>query len=430
MHKQSIILSKCARVALETPLDASYWFGYYYQSPISADGRWLLAHRAEFDGRPVTAADNVEVGCFDLRDGAWLLLGITRAFNWQQGAMLQWLGPDYKSRVIYNDQEDGHFVARIVDVTSGSRRTVPHAVYAVHPLGRTALGVRYERHYFVRAYHYEGIRDERWNVPIHPEDGITTIDLDTGTDNLLLRTSEIADFDPISKMNGKQHWLEHIIWNSRGTRFGFLHRYGTNEEYATRVFTSDANGTRLFCLPEHTENSYTHMSWRDEKTFVIYFTKQKPMAKIYALMINSQNSLKRMVVHAYRAIKGIVPTDFVDRRRVESGYALVRDREGKESLFSKGLLRMDGHPSWTNDGRYMLTDTYADDAGYRNLLLFNAMTDQLNSVGYFFSPFNSCSYRCDLHPRFSHDERQIIIDTAHSGRRQMLLLILDWQLFM
>jgi len=423
----SFHLASWVQVAFATPPDHSHFFGYYDKPPLSASGRQLLAHRVGFEGRNVEASDQAKVGYFNLEDGSWSQLGVTKAFNWQQGAMLQWLGPDFQSKVIYNDQEGDRFVARVIDINSGARRTVPHAVYAVHPSGQSALGVRFERHYFCRAYHYEGVRDDRWNVPIHPEDGILAVDLEAGAGRLLLRTADMACLDPTSAMTDVPHWLDHLMWNPSGTRFGFLHRFGSQTSYATRVLTSDDDGTRLFCLPGHTEWSYTHMAWRDDSTFVNFAEKTKPMAAVYASMVGSPNPLKAAVVRACRAVKRILPRNFVDRRRAESGYALAHDREGMQKRLSTGLLRMDGHPSWTRDGRYMLTDTYADEVGYRHLLLYDAAADRVHSVGRFFSPFNACSYRCDLHPRFSRDESRIVIDTAHSGRHQMLVLEIAWE---
>ena len=90
----TIQVAPWARVMFSTPADHSHFFGYYHESPLSADGCYLLAHRVTFDGREVDAADRAEVGLFDLRDGSWRTLGSTAAFNWQQGSMLQWLGPD------------------------------------------------------------------------------------------------------------------------------------------------------------------------------------------------------------------------------------------------------------------------------------------------------------------------------------------------
>jgi hypothetical protein len=420
------ILARWARVAFATPLDASHWFGYYSQPPLSADGHWLLAHRADFDGRQIKAEDQVEIGCFDLRNGSWRMLGTTRAFNWQQGAMLQWLGPGYNSKVIFNDQEGDQFVARIVDVATGERRTVPSAIYAVHPSGRRALGVRFERHYFCRAYHYEGICDKRWEVPIHPDDGILDIDLETGTTRLLVRTAAIAAIESVPNMAETPHWLEHLLWNPSGTRFGFLHRFGSNENYMTRVFTADPDGKDLFYLSDYASRTYTHMGWRTDQAFVIFVSKSKPLGQAYSALVQSTNPFKVLPVHIYRGVKRFLPRRVTEGLHRESGYALVRDGEGAQDLISTGLLWGDGHPSWTRDGRFMLTDTYADDAGFRHLLLYDAERDHVHSVGKFYSPHNSCSYRCDLHPRFSRDGQYVVIDTAHMGQHQIMVLQLDW----
>ena len=423
----TMVLPPWAAVAFSTPRERSHFYGYYYHSPLSADGHHLLAHRVGFDGRKVEASDHADVGYFDLRDGSWHVLGTTKAFNWQQGATLQWLGPDFQSRIIYNDQEDDRFVSHIIEVSSRVQRTVPHAVYEVHPSGRTALGVQFKRHYFCRAYHYEGIRDDRWNVPLHPEDGISAIDLDAGTARLLLRTADIACLDTTPAMAGVPHWLEHLLWNPSGTRFGFLHRFGSLQTYGTRVFTADAHGGTIFRLLGHEDYSFSHMGWRDDSRFVNFGVKTKPLTQAYSAMVGSSNSLKKALVAGWRAAKWLLPRDFTDRRRAAGGYALVRDRHGVEKWLSTGWLRRDGHPSWTKDGRFMLTDTYADETGYRHLLLYDTESARLHSVGRFFSPFNACSYRCDLHPRFSRDERRIIIDTAHTGRHQMMVLDVDWK---
>ena len=41
---------------------------------------------------------------FDLQDGAWVkVIAKTYAWNVQQSCMLQWLGPDFKEEILYND---------------------------------------------------------------------------------------------------------------------------------------------------------------------------------------------------------------------------------------------------------------------------------------------------------------------------------------
>src|SRR6187455_3178083 len=68
-----------------------HWFGYYDKFQFSPDNRFVLANEVEFEHRSPKADDVIRVGMVDLQDGdKWIELGATRAWNWQQGCMLQW----------------------------------------------------------------------------------------------------------------------------------------------------------------------------------------------------------------------------------------------------------------------------------------------------------------------------------------------------
>lgn len=393
------------------------------------DGTRLLAHRVTFDGRPITAADATEVGFFDLPAGTWHSIGISKAFNWQQGALLQWLGPHPRSLVIYNDRIEDKFVARIVQIDQANRRDLPQAIYSVHPSGKYALTVRFERHYFCRAYHYEGIADQRWNVPIHDEDGIIKVDLESGAATLIVRTVDIAKLHPPQTPPGTKHWLEHILWNPSGSRFAFLHRFGTDSEFHTRVCTSDANGTNIQIVIDTADAEYSHMAWRDEVTFVVFRKRVRPVGKIYSQMSRSKRPLLSAIIGAYHKLRRKAPLLSLTRSAVETGYALFEDGKSSFSWLAPSLLTTDGHPGWSRDGRFMITDTYNDTAGFRHLLLFDSVQNKTHWLGSFYSPYNDSSFRCDLHPRFGSSERYVVIDSAHSGRRQIMVLEIDWNHF-
>jgi hypothetical protein len=65
--------------------------------------------------------------------------------------MLQWLGPDFGTEAVFNDAEGGRFVSQVVGVDGRARRNLPWPVYAVHPSGRTAVSLQFERSYWFRA---------------------------------------------------------------------------------------------------------------------------------------------------------------------------------------------------------------------------------------------------------------------------------------
>ncbi|MGW8180485.1 MAG: hypothetical protein ACWGQW_17260, partial [bacterium] len=82
-----------------------HWFGYYDKLQFDPHNRYVLGMRVGFEGRSPRAEDSIEVGMVDLQDDdRWIRLGDTRAWNWQQGCMLQWI-PGSQTEVVWNDRE-------------------------------------------------------------------------------------------------------------------------------------------------------------------------------------------------------------------------------------------------------------------------------------------------------------------------------------
>ena len=406
-------------------MNATSFFGYFDKSPFNTDGTRLLAHRMSFDGRSLTSDDIAEIGFYNISCGKWNSLGKTRAINWQQGAMLQWLGPDFNSRVIYNDRRNGEFVSVLLDVCSRESTILPHPIYSVHPSGRSALGVVFERHYFCRAYHYEGISATDWDRPIHPLDGIRHIDLDTGKSKLIVRTEDISAINPYAESTSANNWLEHVTWNPSGTRFAFMHRSGQGEEFSSRLFTANPDGSEVFHF-SHCEQS-THLAWRTNNEFTVWARKSSPLRRTYEQNVRRRPYWFTPVAGAYRfAKKHFLPSATI--RRIQGGsYLSCHDSSSLVEIIGQGKLTEDGHPSWTQNGRYMLTDTYPDAESYRHLLLYDRDKKILHHVGKFHSINNNTGYRCDLHPRLSRDDKYAIIDSSHWGCRQIVVLELNWE---
>ena len=134
-------------------------------------------------------------------------------------------------------------------------------------------------------------------------------------------------------------------------------------------------------------------------------------------------TLGKIIRKIYRsAIYPLLPQKVHEEIAVKSCYEEYIDHQGKKKRYNHKLMFNDGHPSFSHDGRYMLSDTYALEDQYRYLYLYDLKKDSVKEIGKFFSPFNNCGYRSDLHPRFSPDEKKIVIDSAHNGRHGMLLI--------
>ncbi len=395
------------------------FFGYYGLSPINKSGTKMLSHQIDFKGRENREGDKASIGYWDFESKSFTKIAETEAFNLQQGAMLQWLAPDYESKFIYNDIRDGKFVSVIYNIENSKEEVFSHTIYAVHPSGKFALGSNNERLYFCRpGYRYFGVVNDKWNVPIHEEDGIFKIDLVTKEVGLLISLKDMVGKDSRKGMESGDNFLEIYIWNPSGTRFAFLHRWAVGQgEHVTRLYTANADGTNLYMFPD--TGFYSHMGWLNDEVFTIWAVKQSVSSKAVNL-VGSTGILRSIVIPVYNLIKKFFFKNIDKVVLPECGFLNMQDKSEIVDVVGKGLLNEDGHNTWTRDGRYMLTDTYADNESFRHLFLFDSKKNEVRKLGRFYSPYNSCGHRCDLHPRFDHTENLVIIDSAHdNGKRQM-----------
>src|SRR5262249_37988065 len=122
-----------------------HWFGYYDKLQFDPTGRYVLGMEVDFEHRSPKPDDVIKVGMVDLQNkDQWIELGESRAWNWQQGCMLQWL-PNSKTEVLWNDRQGDRFVCHILDVQTKKKRTLPEPIYALSPDARWAISCDFRR---------------------------------------------------------------------------------------------------------------------------------------------------------------------------------------------------------------------------------------------------------------------------------------------
>ncbi len=104
-------------------------------------------------------------------------------------------------------------------------------------------------------------------------------------------------------------------------------------------------------------------------------------------------------------------------------YHLYHDATGKVDIIGPDILTENGHMTYSRDGRWILSDTYPDaTTNERILFLFDTHSQTRHDIGSFFTPPDLGKHnRCDLHPRWSHDNKRVCIDSVHEGTRQLYL---------
>ncbi len=363
-----------------------HWFGYYDKLQFDPTGRYALGMEVDFEHRSPCAQDTIRVGMVDLQDNdRWTELGVSRAWNWQQGCMLQWL-PRSKDEVIWNDRESGVFVAHVLNVKTGRRRTIPAPIYTLSPDGAWAVAPDFRRLNDCRpGYGYAGIPDPNGHV-LAPEDaGVWRIDLRTGKQKLLLSFADALKVpNPHGDWSGAKHWFNHLLIAPDGQRFIFLHRWRGKKEgqsFATRMFTADRESRNLYVVDPFGRTS--HFIWRDAHHILAWAWHPSRGDKFY----------------------------------------LYEDRTERVEVIGAEVMTRNGHCTYLPGNRWILNDAYPDKQRNQPLYLYEVATGRVVQLGRFHSPAEYAGeWRCDLHPRSSPDGTKICIDSPHQGGRQMYLV--------
>jgi len=375
-----------------------HWFGYYDKLEFDPSGRYVLSNEVSFEGRSPTDKDVIKVGMVDLEDNdRWIELGESNAWGWQQGCMLQFV-PGSETDIIWNDREGDQFVSHILNIKTKERRTLPFPIYALSPDGKHAVTTNFERiNNLRRGYGYAGIPDPNADK-IAPDDaGIYLCDLETGEKKLIISLAEMMDMplpntgDPKFEEYGEQmHWFNHLLFNTDGTRFIFLHRWKTPSDrsvggFGTLMYTSDLEGKDLR-LVDH--SGYTsHFIWRDPE-HIMAWTR--------------------------------LPT-------TGDGFYLFKDEEGGNPVLEgEGIMTVNGHNTYLNiEGTdWILNDTYPDKDRVQHVYLYHVPTRERIPIGDFYlDPKYKGEWRVDTHPRSSRDGTKVVIDCPNGDQGRQLVLM-------
>ena len=366
-----------------------HWFGYYDKLQFDPTSRYVLGMEVDFEHRSPRSNDVIKVGMVDLlNNDQWIELGESRAWCWQQGCMLQWL-PGSTTKVLWNDRQDGRFVCHVLDVMTNERRTIPNAVYAVSPNGKSAVSLDFGRVNDVRpGSGYAGLED-LYAGDLAPQDtGVFHVDLLSGESKLIIPIADIVRMGAIPYAElGIKHYFNHLLFSPDGSRFIALHRWRyPNGKRLTRLITANPDGSDIrFVIP----NGYaSHFIWRDPQHIL------------------SQS--RKWLGHD------------------EWSNYLFEDKEGGTvEHVGLGVIDFRGHLSYLPGNEWILNDTYPQGPErFQTPHLYHVNSNRRIDLGYFHLPkVYTGEWRVDTHPRFSPDSQWVCIDAPHGNEGRQLQLI-------
>ena len=433
-----IILSKYVSLIFSTPNNSGNWFGYYNYSPLNQEGDKLLCNKAIVDAVIIKKGMKIEIGYYNLPSGEWHHIGYSDSFNWPQGCMLQWL-PTHKNKVIYNTSKNNHNISIIHDISTKDNKNINWSIYGITPDGNKSIALDMERSHWCRAYHYESVANEELNVRVAENDGVFEIDLKNNTKKRIISIQEIINIDKEPYFDHAKHWIEHIMISPSGKRFCFLHRFTVKElsDYETRLFVANIDGSNLQLINGWRNFYWSHFAWNGDDEFTIYTYKHN--RKNYSNCANNVNakSIKNISAkHFIRQIFNYIPVNIKKKiifliKGQTSYYQYYSFKDNKFKLEENIKIKefaIDGHPSFTNDGRYMITDTYPDNKQYQHLIIYDRYTKKAITIAKLYAGLHKKPGSCDLHPKLCKNNTHLTVDTAFDKKHHMLVFKLNWEL--
>ncbi|MBI5693429.1 MAG: hypothetical protein HZC55_25420 [Verrucomicrobia bacterium] len=367
--------------------DQHVFFAYYDVPAADPAAKLHLAHRVPFRDRLPTAADEAELGTLALDGrGEFRPFARTRAWNFQQGAMLQWLG-DGSGRVFYNEvRPDGKDYRGVLhDLRTGVRSFTDRALANLSRDGRWGIGIDFDRmHDFRPGYGYALRDDPRAGVKHPADDGVWICDLRSGQSRLMVSLAALQErVRALSPLFQEKVLINHITFNPSASRLVLLLRNFPPAEprpkgqpaWRTAVFTIGRDGSdpRLLIPP----GMASHYHWRDDTT-ILFWSDGPQGAQLY--------EIKDLPTPQFTALD--IP-----------------------------FFKRDGHCSYSRDGRWILYDSYPDAKRMQTLWVYDLANRRGHEVGKFFSPVVPViDIRCDLHPRWLPDGR-VSFDSTHEPFR-------------
>ena len=397
------------------------FFGFYGKSPWNINERFFVYLEVDFIDRHPTDKDFARIILIDFEKNSKIELAKTKAWNWQQGCMIQWI-PGSSNKIIFNDAENGKLISRIIDVQTKKEVKIPFPIYDIHPSGKYALSVSFEKLNYVRkGYGYEGGKTDEFAKNISEKEGVYLINLVTKKRKLILPLEKLYNYKTLPSMDSGRHWIDQPVFSPDGKRFCVLHRWELKGGlFHTRFFTAGVEEDKLHCFPD--SGFYSHFIWRNPKEILMFCSVSEGFAQVRKDNLKSRFLLK-FVRPIYRRL---VPRS-IRKRVIPIGYYLLKDQT--KEVRKINVYNDDGHPCFSPDGKNLITDTYPDSGGYRKLILFNWAQQKGRVLGEFYSipnkryihnkipDFGNSPFRADLHPRWDRKNEKVCFDSMHEGYR-------------
>jgi len=368
----------------------NYFFGFHDKCPWDSKNQKILAHKAPDNDNARTNGIPIEIGYFENDNlTKFCTISKTKAWNWQQGAMLQW-HPSTDS-VYFNDISKNGIPQLIkIDLNDLKRDIIGPATASISPDGKFSASISFFRFgKGLPGYGYFGITEDEGSIGIPQKNGALKIfNLKDNHTNPYFEISLIKCIESKyqKSMKNAYHYISHPQFSPDSKKLAFFHRwFHKGKRVETHLFFLDLTTLKLKIAD--TGSMFSHFCWLD----------------------NDQ------IFGFYEDSSGV------------DGYGII-SYNGNEIKLKSRLLDVDGHPNSHWQTGKIIIDTYPDKSRHQKLILIegNLQQPKTKIIGSFYAPFKFQEiFRADLHPRWNRTGNKVAIDCSFPGCRSFAIINIE-----
>ena len=374
-----------------TPGDGYYIHTFYDVSPWSPSGRYLVALKLPFQDREPGPEDPAEIVLFDLEEHEVHTVYRTTGWGMQTAAHQMW-GPTDRY-LFFNDKRDGRPVGIRLDLKEGCADAFDYTFYQVAPDGTYAVspsltGINRTQAGYGVSVAPEFDRDNRPGAP--DDDGFWRVDLSSGGRTLFVSFKQVDDVlrEAGESVEGTYYGF-HVKFNEQQTRVMLVVRcMGPERSWKPVLLTCDADGgdLRLAVSSRRWMQGGHHPNWHPNGERIV---------------MNLADAAGTLRFH-------------------EFAYDGTWERIVAPKVIASG------HPTYSKNGRYLVTDAYPREPVCKDGLVPIRLVDLEHNTEEVLCRIwtlgiDRGALRLDPHPAWNRSGDQVLFNGAPEGARQLFI---------
>lgn len=394
----------------------NHFFGYngHHQThPWNGTGEYVVALETSFHDRmPRGYEDAATIILIDTGTKKVIPVGLTHAWNFQQGSMLYWNPENPEEEFFYNDRGlDDRVFTVLYNIASGKRREFIYPDVSIGNGGVAQNGGKFLAFNYGRVFRTVVSYAAAHNFTAghgHPEnDGVWVVDVRTGEPRLIVSYRRIYEhlkdrFPELSRPAVgiyNQLFINHTFWNRTDDRIWFVVRWFREDsalDFYTERFTANPDGSDLKYIPD----VLGHPEWeRGERMLVGGYT------------MKGKDGVERRH-HVIYDTAALSPVEIINEE------FFTRNGEPSLSPDMDWIASVEGAPSGPG-------------ARMKRIIVY----DRRTRSGFKLPPFNATppveakqdnNLRIDMPPRWNRDGSKILFEAIDKdGTRQLFVVHLD-----